>query len=77
MTELLTALGQTIGVDEKTFMELDLEQLVKDAILVKEGKLDKVPQAYIFLDGIWPPALVPLFLKDGIWPEYSKHWENI
>ncbi|CAD5227845.1 unnamed protein product [Bursaphelenchus xylophilus] len=70
VTELLSALSQTIGIDPDTFAELDLDQLVKDAILVKEGKLDRIPQAYIFLEGIWPPALVPLFLRDGGFPEY-------
>jgi hypothetical protein len=70
VTELLSALSQTIGISPDTFSELDLEQLVKDAILVKEGKLDRIPQCYIFLEGIWPPALVPLFMRDGSFPDY-------
>ena len=52
----------------------------QDAIDLKEGKIDRIPQAYIFLgmralakiarklffnstEGIWPPALVKLFIK--------------
>lgn len=29
-----------------------------------------VPQAFTFLEGIWPPELVPLFLRDGSLPDY-------
>lgn len=84
VTELLRALSETIGISPDTFSELDLEQLVKvtnkklakvfiffqDAIMVKEGKLDRIPQCYIFLEGIWPPALVPLFMRDGSFPDF-------
>lgn len=38
--------------------------------MVKEGKLDRIPQCYIFLEGIWPPSLVPLFMKSGSFPQY-------
>ncbi|KAI6233705.1 Ion channel [Aphelenchoides fujianensis] len=78
VTELLSALSQTVGIDPDTFSELDLEQLVKDAILVKEGKLDRIPQNYRFLEGIWPPSLVPLFLRDGAgFPEFVDADERI
>lgn len=35
---------------------------------MKEGKLSKVPQSQCICDGIWPPELVPLFIKDGAFP---------
>ncbi|KAH7697730.1 CRE-TWK-29 protein, partial [Aphelenchoides avenae] len=68
--ELLSALGVTIGLNPATLCDLDLEQLVHDAIQVKEGKLDRVPQGYKFLEGIWPPELIPMFIRDGRFPEY-------
>ncbi|KAI6200781.1 Ion channel [Aphelenchoides besseyi] len=71
VNELLSALGQTIGLDAETFSELDLNQLIQNAILVKEGKLDSVPQSYLFLEGIWPPSLVKMIIKDGFgFPEF-------
>lgn len=48
----------------------DQALIFQDALLVKEGKLERIPQAYIFLEGIWPPALVPLFIRDGCFPEF-------
>lgn len=40
------------------------------AIQVKTGRLARVPQTQMIVDGIWPPALLPLFLKDGTFPDY-------
>ncbi|KAI1727198.1 ion channel domain-containing protein [Ditylenchus destructor] len=68
--DLVVALGQAIGVNPESFSQLDINQVVKDAILVKEGRLNEVPQAYTFMEGIWPPELIPLFLKSGSFPEF-------
>lgn len=38
---------------------------------MKQGKLNRVPQTMVFMEGIWPPELVPLFMKDGAFPEYA------
>lgn len=38
--------------------------------MVKEGRLESVPKTFTFLEGIWPPELVPLFLRDGYLPNY-------
>ena len=44
---------------------------VQNAIQVKEGRISRVPQTHMIMDGIWPPELVPLFLKDGgIFPPF-------
>uniref|UniRef100_A0A915N1J5 Potassium channel domain-containing protein n=1 Tax=Meloidogyne javanica TaxID=6303 RepID=A0A915N1J5_MELJA len=56
--ELLVALGQNIGLEPA------------NAIQVKEGRLNRVPQTHMIMDGIWPPELVPLFLRDGQFPEW-------
>jgi len=68
--ELLAAIGQSIGINNESLSKIDLDAMVNDALLVKEGKLAKVPQAYEFMEGIWPPELVPLFLKAGSFPTY-------
>lgn len=68
--ELITALGHNIGLEPTVLCDLDLDELVQNALYVKEGKLDRVPQTHMLMDGIWPPELVPLFLKDGNFPEY-------
>ncbi|VDN37234.1 unnamed protein product [Gongylonema pulchrum] len=39
--------------------------------MVKEGKLNRAPQTLVLMEGIWPPELVPLFLKDGAFPQYA------
>uniref|UniRef100_A0A915DHX4 Potassium channel domain-containing protein n=1 Tax=Ditylenchus dipsaci TaxID=166011 RepID=A0A915DHX4_9BILA len=68
--ELLAALGHNIGLEPSVLCDLDLEQLVSNAIQVKEGRLNRVPQTHMIMDGIWPPELVPLFLKDGHFPDF-------
>uniref|UniRef100_A0A914HHD0 Potassium channel domain-containing protein n=1 Tax=Globodera rostochiensis TaxID=31243 RepID=A0A914HHD0_GLORO len=68
--ELLAALGHNIGLEPTVLCDLDLEQLISSAIQVKEGRLHRVPQTHMIMDGIWPPELVPLFLKDGTFPEW-------
>uniref|UniRef100_A0A7E4WAR5 Ion_trans_2 domain-containing protein n=1 Tax=Panagrellus redivivus TaxID=6233 RepID=A0A7E4WAR5_PANRE len=68
--ELIVALGQNIGLEPAIFSEINLDQLVSDAIQVKEGKLSRVPQTHMIVEGIWPPELVPLFVKDGHFPEF-------
>jgi hypothetical protein len=88
----MSAVGQAIGISPDTIEQVDLDRMVTDAIAVKEGHLDKVPQSYMFLvqmrthytymysyiaiskchsqEGIWPPELVPLFQRDGHFPEW-------
>nr|CAD2166384.1 unnamed protein product [Meloidogyne enterolobii] len=68
--ELLVALGQNIGLEPAVLCDLDLEKLISNAIQVKEGRLNRVPQTHMIMDGIWPPELVPLFLRDGQFPEW-------
>uniref|UniRef100_A0A1I8BU00 Ion_trans_2 domain-containing protein n=1 Tax=Meloidogyne hapla TaxID=6305 RepID=A0A1I8BU00_MELHA len=68
--ELLVALGQNIGLEPAVLCDLDLEKLISNAIQVKEGRLHRVPQTHMIMDGIWPPELVPLFLRDGQFPEW-------
>ena len=68
--DLILALGQNIGLEPAVLTEINLEQLVNDAILVKEGKLSRVPQTHMLVEGIWPPELVPLFIKDGYFPGF-------
>ncbi|CAK5087011.1 unnamed protein product [Meloidogyne enterolobii] len=50
--------------------KVDMNRMVGDAIAVKEGQLDKVGQNYMFLEGIWPPELIPLFQRDGDFPSW-------
>uniref|UniRef100_A0A183ED55 Ion_trans_2 domain-containing protein n=1 Tax=Gongylonema pulchrum TaxID=637853 RepID=A0A183ED55_9BILA len=69
--ELMTAIGQSVGLAESIIHSIDLETIVKSAILVKEGKLNRAPQTLVLMEGIWPPELVPLFLKDGAFPQYA------
>ncbi|TKR94203.1 hypothetical protein L596_008516 [Steinernema carpocapsae] len=74
--DLILALGQNIGLESTFLGDIDLEQLVQAAIKVKEGKLAAVPQFY-YMDGIWPPELVPLFMKEGYVPMFAdEHEEN-
>ncbi|KAI1721863.1 ion channel domain-containing protein [Ditylenchus destructor] len=68
--ELLAALGHNIGLEPAVLCDLDLEQLVTNAIQVKEGRLTRVPQTHMIMDGIWPPELVPLFIKEGHFPDF-------
>ncbi|KAL3109205.1 hypothetical protein niasHT_016111 [Heterodera trifolii] len=68
--ELLAALGHNIGLEPTVLCDLDLEQLITSAIQVKEGRLHRVPQTHMIMDGIWPPELVPLFIKDGAFPDW-------
>lgn len=83
--DLLSAVGQAIGISPDAMDKVDLDQMVDDAIAVKEGQLDKVRQNYMFLvdsgntifelfgdiqEGIWPPELIPLFQRDGTFPEW-------
>ncbi|KAF7638781.1 hypothetical protein Mgra_00001862 [Meloidogyne graminicola] len=68
--ELLVALGQNIGLEPTVLCDLDLEKLISNAIQVKEGRLNKIPQTHMIMDGIWPPELVPLFLRDGQFPDW-------
>ncbi|KAK0424634.1 hypothetical protein QR680_008762 [Steinernema hermaphroditum] len=65
--DLIMALGQNIGLEPTFIGHIDLEKLVTIAIKVKEGKMAAVPQ-YYYMDGIWPPELVPLFMKEGYVP---------
>uniref|UniRef100_A0AC34FVD7 Potassium channel domain-containing protein n=1 Tax=Panagrolaimus sp. ES5 TaxID=591445 RepID=A0AC34FVD7_9BILA len=74
--DVIQALGQNIGLDQAVLAEINLEQLISDAILVKEGKLSRVPQTHMLVEGIWPPELVPLFIKDGYFPGYADDDEN-
>ena len=60
-----------MGLEESLFKQVNLEQLISDAIKVREGRLQKVPQTVMIVEGIWPPELVPLFLKEGRFPEYA------
>ncbi|VDN58995.1 unnamed protein product, partial [Dracunculus medinensis] len=66
--ELVNAVGQNIGIEPSLMHNIDLDSLISVAIKVKEGKLSKVPQSQCICDGIWPPELVPLFIKDGAFP---------
>ncbi|VDM44044.1 unnamed protein product [Toxocara canis] len=68
--ELINAVAQNIGIEPSMMRDIDLESLVSVAIKVKEGKLSRVPQTHMVCDGIWPPELVPLFIKEGAFPEF-------
>uniref|UniRef100_A0A915LCC3 Potassium channel domain-containing protein n=1 Tax=Meloidogyne javanica TaxID=6303 RepID=A0A915LCC3_MELJA len=46
--ELLVALGQNIGLEPAVLCDLDLEKLISNAIQVKEGRLNRVPQTHMF-----------------------------
>lgn len=61
--ELITAVGQNIGIDQNVIADIDIDTLVKTAIQVKLGRLSRVPQTHMIVEGIWPPELVPLFMK--------------
>uniref|UniRef100_A0A183CA28 DSBA domain-containing protein n=1 Tax=Globodera pallida TaxID=36090 RepID=A0A183CA28_GLOPA len=69
--DLLTAVGQAIGISEDALEKVDLDRMVDDAIAVKKGQLDQVPQNYVFMEGIWPPELIPLFQREGQFPEWA------
>lgn len=60
-----------MGLEESLFRQVNLEQLIADAIKVREGRLSRVPQTVMIVEGIWPPELVPLFLREGKFPEYA------
>ncbi|KAL3118580.1 hypothetical protein niasHT_005795 [Heterodera trifolii] len=68
--DLLDAVGQAIGISEDALEKVDLDRMVDDAIAVKAGQLGRVPQNYVFLEGIWPPELIPLFQREGQFPEW-------
>ncbi|VDM57494.1 unnamed protein product [Angiostrongylus costaricensis] len=75
--ELVSAVGQNIGISEHAMADIDLETLVNSAILVKLGRLTRVPQTHMIVDGIWPPELVPLFIKDGNFPMFVDSEEEL
>ncbi|CEF68331.1 Potassium channel subfamily K member 18 [Strongyloides ratti] len=71
LKELLGAIGQNIGMGPNALWDnIDIDGVVNYALLVKEGKLDAVPQGYAIMEGVWPPELIPLFLKDNYVPKY-------
>uniref|UniRef100_A0A0N4Z2P6 Ion_trans_2 domain-containing protein n=1 Tax=Parastrongyloides trichosuri TaxID=131310 RepID=A0A0N4Z2P6_PARTI len=71
LKELLGAIGQNIGMGPNALWDnIDIDGVVNYAILVKEGKLAAVPQGYAIMEGVWPPELIPLFLKDNYVPKY-------
>ncbi|GMT26333.1 hypothetical protein PFISCL1PPCAC_17630, partial [Pristionchus fissidentatus] len=67
--ELVNAVGHNIGLQENLINDIDLDYLVHVAIQVKEGRLLQIPQTHI-VEGIWPPELVPLFIKEGNFPDF-------
>ncbi|KAE9420282.1 hypothetical protein Angca_004971, partial [Angiostrongylus cantonensis] len=75
--ELVSAVGQNIGISEHAMADIDLETLVNVPILVKLGRLTRVPQTHMIVDGIWPPELVPLFIKDGNFPMFVDSEEEL
>ncbi|PIO67571.1 hypothetical protein TELCIR_10671, partial [Teladorsagia circumcincta] len=75
--ELITAVGQNIGIGDQIMEDIDLETLVHAAIQVKLGRLSRVPQTHMIVEGIWPPELVPLFLKDGHFPMFVDSDEDL
>ncbi|CAD6184288.1 unnamed protein product [Caenorhabditis auriculariae] len=75
--ELITAVGQNIGIDQNVMADIDIDTLVKTAIQVKLGRLSRVPQTHMIVEGIWPPELVPLFLKDGQFPLFVDSEEDL
>ncbi|KAF7635517.1 hypothetical protein Mgra_00005059 [Meloidogyne graminicola] len=68
--DLINAVGQAIGMSPDSMEKVDMNRMVGDAIAVKEGQLNKVGQNYMFLEGIWPPELIPLFQRDGDFPSW-------
>uniref|UniRef100_A0A0K0EDC1 Potassium channel domain-containing protein n=1 Tax=Strongyloides stercoralis TaxID=6248 RepID=A0A0K0EDC1_STRER len=71
LKELLGAIGQNIGMGPNALWDnIDIDGVVNYALLVKEGKLDAVPQGYAIMEGVWPPELIPLFIKDNYVPKY-------
>uniref|UniRef100_A0A915MRT6 Potassium channel domain-containing protein n=1 Tax=Meloidogyne javanica TaxID=6303 RepID=A0A915MRT6_MELJA len=81
--DLISAVGQAIGMSPESMEKVDMNRMIGDAIAVKEGQLDKVGQNYMFLvsfdfdkkldmeqEGIWPPELIPLFQRDGDFPSW-------
>ncbi|ETN78619.1 hypothetical protein RB195_007185 [Necator americanus] len=75
--ELITAVGQNIGISENVMADIDLEHLIHTAIQVKMGRLPRVPQTHMIVEGIWPPELVPLFMKDGQFPLYVDSEDDL
>nr|CDJ91891.1 Ion transport 2 domain containing protein [Haemonchus contortus] len=75
--ELITAVGQNIGIGDQIMADIDLETLVHTAIQVKLGRLSRVPQTHMIVEGIWPPELVPLFLKDGQFPLFVDSEDDL
>ncbi|WKX92632.1 hypothetical protein Q1695_010565 [Nippostrongylus brasiliensis] len=75
--ELITAVGQNIGIGDQIMADIDLETLVHAAIQVKLGRLSRVPQTHMIVEGIWPPELVPLFLKDGQFPMFVDSEDDL
>lgn len=75
--ELITAVGQNIGISDHIMADIDIETLVKTAIQVKLGRLSRVPQTHMIVEGIWPPELVPLFLKDGQFPMFVDSEDDL
>uniref|UniRef100_A0A915LC78 Potassium channel domain-containing protein n=1 Tax=Meloidogyne javanica TaxID=6303 RepID=A0A915LC78_MELJA len=47
--DLISAVGQAIGMSPESMEKVDMNRMVGDAIAVKEGQLDKVGQNYMFL----------------------------
>ncbi|KHJ91534.1 hypothetical protein OESDEN_08603 [Oesophagostomum dentatum] len=41
------------------------------------GRLSRVPQTHMIVEGIWPPELVPLFLKDGQFPLFVDSEDDL
>uniref|UniRef100_A0A0N5BAN9 Potassium channel domain-containing protein n=1 Tax=Strongyloides papillosus TaxID=174720 RepID=A0A0N5BAN9_STREA len=77
LKELLGAIGQNIGMGPNALWDnIDIDGVVNYALLVKEGKLDAVPQGYAIMEGVWPPELIPLFLKDNYVPKYMDDDEK-
>lgn len=77
MRELITAVGQNIGIDQNVIADIDIDTLVKTAIQVKLGRLSRVPQTHMIVEGIWPPELVPLFMKDGQFPLFVDSEDDL
>ncbi|CAI79227.1 Potassium channel domain-containing protein [Caenorhabditis elegans] len=75
--ELITAVGQNIGIDQNVIADIDIDTLVKTAIQVKLGRLSRVPQTHMIVEGIWPPELVPLFMKDGQFPLFVDSEDDL
>ncbi|CAB3408427.1 unnamed protein product [Caenorhabditis bovis] len=75
--ELINAVGQNIGIDSNVIADIDIDTLVKTAIQVKLGRLARVPQTHMIVEGIWPPELIPLFIKDGEFPLYVDSEQDL